>query len=130
MRTSTGRHRLPRVTAIATSRPPCTVDVNVDVRGAGTALHRCTFITDAERVCVHCMATTTVRVYRRAPAVCGDHSASVSGTRPHHLRTLPHLPEAPRSAVPQCMQRQGGGERGTRLTPLSRTPSMLSQTMV
>ena len=37
VRTSTGCHRLPRVAAVATSRPPCTVDVNVDVRGVGTA---------------------------------------------------------------------------------------------
>ena len=103
VRMSIGRHRLPRVAAVATSTPPCSVDVNVDVRGAGTALYRCTFITNAERVCMHCMAKTTVRVYRRALAVCGDHPTSASGTRPHHLRTLPHLAEAPRSAVLQCV---------------------------
>ena len=73
VRMSKGRHRLPRVAVVVTSIPPYSVDVDVDVRGAGTALHKCTSITDVERVCVHCMAKTNARVYKRAPAVCGDH---------------------------------------------------------
>ena len=71
-----------------------------------------------------------VRVYRGAPAVYDDHPASASGTRPHHLRMLPHLPEAPRSAMSHYVQRRRGGERGIGPTPLSRMPLTLSQTTV